>query len=118
MANCQSRARTRTLQILTACSFFLASCSSSSKTSTTPTAAPDPASDKIDELVRMRQTLAARGLNDAVGKLDQRIAALRAQRARAERTTPASAVLEISASRASPENQRMRMIFEAGGPPP
>jgi ankyrin repeat protein len=83
-----------------------------------PVAAPDPMGDKIEELMNLRQTLALRGLGDAILKLDKRIAALRAQRARAERTTPASAVLEISASRASPENQRMRMIFGTGGPPP
>ena len=83
-----------------------------------PTAAPDPTGEKIDELLRMRAALASRGLKDAAGKLDKRIATLRAQRARAERTTPAAAVLEITASRSSPENQRMRVIFEAGGPPP
>ncbi len=83
-----------------------------------PTAATDAASEKIDELMRMRQILAARGMNDAAGKLDRRIANLRAQRARAERSTPAAAVLEISASQNSPENQRMRMIFGADGPPP
>ena len=81
-------------------------------------AAPDPVGEKIEELTGLRQTLALRGLGDAVIKLDKRIAALRAQRARAERTTPAAAVLEISASRASPEDQKMRVIFGAGGPPP
>jgi len=81
-----------------------------------PPAAPDPAAEKIDELMRMRQALASRGMNDAVAKLDRRIAALRAQRARADRTP--GTVLEISASRAAPETQRMRLIFEAGGPPP
>jgi ankyrin repeat protein len=80
-------------------------------------AAPDPASEKIDELMRLRETLASRGLNAAVKRLDTRIATLRAQRARADRSTPA-AVLEISASRAAPESQRMRMIFGADGPPP
>jgi hypothetical protein len=80
-------------------------------------ATPDPANEKIDELMRMRQALASRGMNDAVKKLDTRIAALRAQRARADRHTPAT-VLEISASRAAPENQRMRVIFGADGPPP
>ena len=83
-----------------------------------PTAAPDAAGEKIEELMRMREALASRGLKDSVGKLDKRIAAMRAQRARAERTTPAMAVLEISASRASPENQRMRVIFESNGPSP
>ena len=82
-----------------------------------PTAASDVAGEKIDELMRMRQILAARGMKDAVDKLDRRIATLRAQRVRAERNTPA-AVLEISASRYAPENQRMRMVFGADGPPP
>jgi hypothetical protein len=81
-----------------------------------PPAAPDPAAEKIDELLRMRQALASRGMNDAVAKLDRRIATLRAQRARADRMP--GTVLEISASRSSPESQRMRIIFEAGGPPP
>jgi uncharacterized protein len=83
-----------------------------------PTAAPDPAGEKIEELMRMREALASRGLKDSVGKLDKRIAALRAQRARADRNKPPIAVLEISASRASPEKQRMRVIFESNGPPP
>jgi hypothetical protein len=83
-----------------------------------PAAAPDPVGGKIEELMRMRQVLASRGLKDAAGKLDKRIAALRAQRARADRNKPPIAVLEISASRASPEKQRMRVIFESGGPPP
>ena len=92
-----------------------------------PAAAPPPATSpeppdavtiQIESLVRMRNVLAARGLTDAPGKLDRRIAALRAQRARAERNKPPIAVLEISASRASPEDQRTRLIFEADGPPP
>lgn len=84
----------------------------------TPAAAPDPIEAQIEDLMYMRGILASRGVKEAAAKMDQRIAALRAQRARAQRATPAMAVLEISASRASPENQRMRMIFEAGGPPP
>ena len=79
---------------------------------------PDALTIQIESLVRMRNVLAARGLTDAPGKLDRRIAALRAQRARAERNKPPIAVLEISASRASPEDQRTRLIFEADGPPP
>jgi len=84
-------------------------------------AAPAPGSeiaDRIDELSRMRDTLAARGLAAAVKKLDTRIAALRAQRVRVEREHTPAAVLEISASRASPEDQNMRIIFGADGPPP
>jgi len=73
---------------------------------------------QIDELLRMRNILASRGMMDAAGKLDRRIAALRAKRAREDRDTPPVAVLEISASRASPEDQRTRLLFEPGGPPP
>jgi ankyrin repeat protein len=73
---------------------------------------------QIDELMRIRNLLAARGLADAANKLDRRIAALRAQRARADRATTPAAVLEISASRASPGDQRMRLIFGSDGPPP
>jgi len=84
-------------------------------------AAPEPGSEfagQIDELVRMRNTLASRGMNDAVKKLDVRIAALRARRARAELQHTPAAVLEISASRASPGDQRMRVIFGSDGAPP
>jgi hypothetical protein len=77
----------------------------------------DEAAKKIEDLVKMRNTLAARKMTEAVSKLDKRIAALRAQRARAERNTPA-AVLEISASRASPGDQRARLLFGPDGPPP
>lgn len=82
---------------------------------------PGPASEiaaKIDELDRLRNTLASRGLRDAVKKLDTRIAALRAQRVRVEREHTPAAVLEISASRASPEDQTMRVIFGTDGPAP
>jgi len=82
--------------------------------------APEPAREaaaQIEELLRMRNALASRGLREAVAKLDRRIAALRAQRARAERATPA-VVLEITASRASPGEQNARLIFGAEGPPP
>ena len=81
-------------------------------------AAPDPAAEKIDELVRMRNTLAQRGMKDAVAKLDRRIALLRMQRARAYKDSIPSAVLEISASRAAPGEQRTRLIFEPGETPP
>ena len=84
-------------------------------------AAAEPASEltaKIDELLGLRNTLAARGFTDAVKKLDARIAALRAQRVRAEREHTPAAVLEISASRASPDDQRMRLILGTDGPTP
>jgi ankyrin repeat protein len=84
-------------------------------------APPAPTSEfaaKIDELERLRNTLDSRGLTDAVKKLDTRIAALRAQRARVEREHTPAAVLEISASRASPEDQDMRIIFGTDGAAP
>ncbi len=87
-----------------------------------PTAAspepPDPLTIQIDSLMRMRDVLAARGLTEEPAKLDRRIAALRAQRARADKGKSPAVALEISASRAAPEDQRMRMIFGVGGPPP
>jgi hypothetical protein len=82
---------------------------------------PEPASPitgQIEDLVNMRNILAARGHGGAAGKLDQRIAALRAQRARADRDRPPVAILEISASRSAPGDQKTRMIFEPDGPPP
>ena len=87
-----------------------------------PTAAAPPPADakaeKIRELLAMRDKLAARGLGDAVSKLDRRIAALRAQRARENRDAPQMNVLEISASRASPGEQKARLLFGPDGPPP
>ena len=87
-----------------------------------PTAAspepPDPLTIQIASLLRMRDVLAARGLTEEPAKLDKRIAALRAQRARAEIARSPAAALEISASRAAPQEQRMRMIFGVDGPPP
>ena len=70
---------------------------------------------QIEELVDIRNILAARNLAGAASKLDRRIATLRAQRARAERDTPA-AVLEISASRRSPGDQKTRLIIEPAAP--
>ena len=81
----------------------------------------DPATaiaDQIEEMMNMRNILAARGLTGAAAKLDRRIAALRAQRVRAERDKTPAAVLEISASRMSPGDQKTRLIFESGGPQP
>jgi hypothetical protein len=80
-------------------------------------AEPDPAAEKIAELVQMRDTLASRGMKRAADRLDTRIASLRAQRARAQKDTPRT-VLEISAKRASPAEQRTRLIFQEDGPPP
>lgn len=86
-----------------------------------PAAPPPPGSElaaRIENLERLRDTLAARGLADAVKKMDTRIAALRAQRARAEREHTPAAVLEISASRAAPGDQQMRFVFGTDGAPP
>jgi len=80
--------------------------------------AADPAAQQISDLLNMRNILDARGMTGAAGALDRRIAALRAQRARANRDVPPISVFEISASRASPDDQRARLIFEPGGPPP
>jgi hypothetical protein len=84
-------------------------------------AEPAPESEiaaRIEELERMRSTLAARGMGEAVKKMDVRIAALRAQRVLAEREHTPAAVLEISASRASPEDQKVRILFGTDGAPP
>ena len=78
----------------------------------------DPAGDKIEELVRMRNTLESRGLKEATAKLDRRIAGLRAQRARAYKDSIPAAVLEISARRAAPSDQKTRLIVDQPGPPP
>lgn len=78
----------------------------------------DPAAVRIEQMVGMRNTLARRGMTDAVAKLDRRIAQLRAQRARAYKDSIPSAVLEISARRAAPGDQRTRLIFEEDTTPP
>lgn len=83
-----------------------------------PAAAADPQAEKIEELVRMRNTLAQRGMKSAVEKLDRRIATLRMQRARAYLDSLPAAVLEISARRAAPADQRTRLLLEPGAAPP
>ncbi len=79
---------------------------------------PDLAGEKIGELVRMRNILASRGMTDAADKLDRRIAALRVQSARAYRDSIPAAVLEISARRGAPTEQKTRLIVDQPGPPP
>jgi len=83
-----------------------------------PQEAADARAEQIRDLMNMRAILAARGMADAAGKLDRRIAGLRAQRARANRDVPPISVLEISASRDAPDDQQARLVFEADGPPP
>jgi uncharacterized protein len=81
-------------------------------------AEPDPAAERIEELVQLRNTLFSRGMRRAVDKLDSRIAMLRAQRARAERDSLPMAVMEISARRAAPAEQRVRLVTDDNDPPP
>lgn len=80
-----------------------------------PPPAETPLAAQIDELMRMRNTLASRGLTQAVGRLDRRIASLRARQARAALDTRRQArtgvVLEISARRAAPTDQESRLLL-------
>lgn len=71
--------------------------------------------DQLDELEHMRDILAARGMKDAVKRLDRRIASLRAQRARADMDVPTT-VLEISARRGAPADQEIRLLKGASPP--
>ena len=67
---------------------------------------------EIEQLLNVRNILASRGLNDAAQKLDRQIAVLRARRARPDLDLPPAAVLEISASRSVPQDQKARLIVE------
>ena len=87
-------------------------------TATLPPEPRDEVAGQIQDLMHMRNILASRGLTAAVGKMDQRIAALRAKRARADPNRPPAVMLEISASRASPSDQRTRLLYGTEGPPP
>jgi hypothetical protein len=77
-----------------------------------------PQLSELDDLLRTRAILAERGLARSVQSLDRRIAALRAQRARADMDVPAGALLEITASRAAPEDQTTRLVIDANAPQP
>jgi uncharacterized small protein (DUF1192 family) len=77
-----------------------------------------PQLSELDDLLRARAILAERGLARSVQSLDRRIAALRAQRARADMDVPAGALLEITASRAAPEDQTTRLVIDASAPQP
>lgn len=72
----------------------------------------EPVPKDVEELLNIRGILAVRKL--AVDKIDRRIAALRAQYARAslKREAPPPAVLEISAERNAPGRQRARLVIE------
>jgi len=73
---------------------------------TSPTPAPQtaagPGAEQIDALMSLRNTLAAKGMREAVAKLDLRIAALRAKRAKPDLDAPDGAVLLITATRPKP----------------
>jgi hypothetical protein len=67
-----------------------------------------PAARKeIERLLGVRSILAARGLKQGVDQIDRQIAALRA---RPELDLPFAVILEISASRRTPREQKARLI--------
>ena len=77
-----------------------------------PAGAPDdPLTKQIDELVDMRKVLDSRGMTNAVSSIDRRIARLRFQRAVANMDVP-SALLEITARRSAPTDQKARLIVK------
>lgn len=69
---------------------------------------------EIDQLLKLRAILSERGMHDAVERLDRRIAAARARPALEARS---SVVLEIRASRRTPQEQSARLIAERGTGP-
>jgi len=70
--------------------------------------AQTPAARKeIERLLGVRSILAARGLKSGVDQLDRQIAALRAK---PELDLPFAVILEISASRRAPREQKARLI--------
>jgi hypothetical protein len=74
-------------------------------------AQPSPVLAEIEQLLRIRAILDARGMIESVDDLDRRIAALRAKPRLDD--TPA-AVLEISASRKAPREQKARLLTGRG----
>ena len=72
----------------------------------------EPIPRDIEELLGIREILTSRGLSP--DKLDRRIAALRAKYAREslKREAPPPAVLEISAERKAPGQQKARIVYE------
>ena len=72
----------------------------------------EPIPKDLQDILEIREILAKRDFS--LDKIDRRIAALRAQYARAslKKEAPPPAVLEISASRNSPREQRARMVIE------
>jgi hypothetical protein len=88
------------------------------RTTSLPRVPGAPGMSEIDELLRTRAALASRGMDKSVEKLDRRIAALRAKRARADMDVPAGALLEVTANRNAPEDQSTRLIIDANIPKP
>lgn len=88
------------------------------RTTSLPRVPGAPRMSELEELLRARAALAARGLDKSVEKMDRRIAALRARRARADLEVPAGALLEITANRNAPEDQSTRLIIDANTPKP
>ena len=66
---------------------------------------------EIEELLRIRAVLVSRDATMSVDRLDRKIAALRARRAKPDLDTPRT-ILEISASRAAPREQKFHLIVE------
>jgi ankyrin repeat protein len=77
-----------------------------------PQAQLPAAGGEIEQLLKVRSQLAARGLKRSVDQVDSRIAALRAKRAKPELDITPVAILEISASRKAPREQKARLITE------
>ena len=77
--------------------------------------APDPGAAlraELDDLMRIRAALDARGMKTEVQKLDRKIAALRFKLAKPGQDYRRPAVLEISANRKAPREQKTRLIVE------
>jgi ankyrin repeat protein len=76
-----------------------------------PPPAQAPSVVQIDELMRMRQALAARSMTQAMERLDRRIASLRARQAREQARERSQMTLEITARRAVPTDQESRLLL-------
>jgi len=73
---------------------------------------------ELEDLLNVRSILISKGMTTAVAAIDKKIAALRSRSPNA-RTDPKTAstpaaVLEISASRNAPTEQKTRLIFDSG----
>lgn len=87
-------------------------------TARAPAAAPDPTRqmrEQVEELLRVRKVLEARGLSKDVQAVDRRIALLRFRIAKPGPDYRRPAVLEISADRKAPRNQDTRLLTKEPG---